>query len=58
MSEPVTIEDIYPLFRISAAEYDRRIAESKAEYDRHRAEIETILAQSKLESDRRSRTTR
>ena len=44
MSEPVTIEDIYPLFRISAAEYDRRIAESKAEYDRHRAEIETILA--------------
>ncbi|GBF82806.1 DUF3782 domain-containing protein [Aphanothece sacrum] len=52
MSEPVTIEDIYQLFRTSAEEYDRRAAESKTEYDRHRAEIESILAQSKLESDR------
>ncbi len=52
MSEPVTLEDIYQLFRASAEEYDRRAAESKAEYDRHRVEIENLLAESKLESDR------
>jgi len=59
MSEPVTLEDIYQLFRASAEEYDRRAeeydrraAQSKAEYDRHRVEIENLLAESKLESDR------
>jgi len=52
MIEPVTLEDIFQLFRASAEEYDRRAAESKAEYDRHRVEIENLLAESKLESDR------
>ncbi len=50
MSEPVTLEDIYQLFRASAEEYDRLVAQSKAEYDRHRVEIENLLAESKLES--------
>ncbi|TRV13631.1 MAG: DUF3782 domain-containing protein [Microcystis wesenbergii Mw_MB_S_20031200_S109] len=52
MSEPVTLEDIYQLFRASAEEYDRRAeeydrraAESKAEYDR-------LVAESKAEYDR------
>ncbi len=52
MSEPVTLADIYQLFRTSAEEYDRRAeeydrraAESKAEYDR-------LVAQSKAEYDR------
>ncbi|GCA76251.1 hypothetical protein MiTe_03091 [Microcystis aeruginosa NIES-2520] len=52
MSEPVTLEDIYQLFRASAEEYDRRAeeydrraAQSKAEYDRRAAE-------SKAEYDR------
>ncbi len=52
MNEPVTLEDIYQLFRASAEEYDRRAAEYKAEYDRHRVEIENLLAESQLESDR------
>ena len=59
MSKPVTIEDIYEIFRVSAEEFDRRLRESdrraeaaKAESDRHRAEIERILAESKTESDR------
>ena len=54
MSEPVTLEDIYQLFRASAEEYDRRAeeydrraAESKAEYDR-------LVAESKAEYDRRA----
>ncbi|OPF18035.1 DUF3782 domain-containing protein [Microcystis aeruginosa KW] len=52
MSEPVTLEDIYQLFRASAEEYDRRAeeydrraAQSKAEYDR-------LVAESKAEYDR------
>ena len=52
MNEPVTLEDIYQLFRTSAEEYDRRaeeydrlVAESRAEYDRRAAE-------SKAEYDR------
>ncbi|TRU33377.1 MAG: DUF3782 domain-containing protein [Microcystis aeruginosa Ma_MB_F_20061100_S20] len=52
MSEPVTLADIYQLFRTSAEEYDRRAeeydrraAQSKAEYDR-------LVAQSKAEYDR------
>jgi hypothetical protein len=50
MSDPVTIEDIYQLFRASAQEFDRRLRES----DHRRAEMERILAESKLESDRRA----
>jgi hypothetical protein len=59
MSEPITIEDIYQLFRTSTEEFDRRLRESdrraeeaKLESDRHRAEIERLLTQSKLASDR------
>jgi hypothetical protein len=50
MSEPVTIEDIYQLFRASAEEFDRRLRES----DLRRAEIERVFAEAKLESDRRA----
>ncbi|MFM6758666.1 MAG: DUF3782 domain-containing protein [Microcystis panniformis] len=63
MSEPVTLEDIYQLFRASAEEYDRRAeeydrraAQSKAEYDRlvaeSKAEYDRLVAQSKAEYDR------
>jgi hypothetical protein len=48
MSEPVTIEDIYQLFRASAEEFDRRLRES----DLRAAETERLLTESKLESDR------
>lgn len=41
MSNPVTIEDIYQLFRTS-----------QEEFDRYRRENERMLAESKLESDR------
>jgi hypothetical protein len=65
MSEPVTLEDIYQLFRASAEEYDRRAeeydrraAESKAEYDRlvaeSKAEYDRLVAESKAEYDRRA----
>jgi hypothetical protein len=50
MSEPVTLEDIYQLFRASAEEFDRRLQES----DLRRAEMERIFAEAKLESDRRA----
>ena len=50
MSEPVTLEDIYQLFRASAEEFDRRLRES----DLRRAEMERIFAEAKLESDRRA----
>lgn len=59
MSEPVTIEDIYQLFRASAEEFDRRLresdrraAEANAEADRRAAEADRRAAASKLESDR------
>ncbi|NCS29038.1 MAG: ATP synthase F0 subunit B [Microcystis aeruginosa F13-15] len=63
MSEPVTLEDIYQLFRASAEEYDRRAeeydrraAQSKAEYDRlvaeSKAEYDRLVAESKAEYDR------
>ena len=52
MSEPVTLEDIYQLFRTSAEEYDRRAAQSKAEYDRRAEEYDRRAAQSKAEYDR------
>jgi hypothetical protein len=56
MADPVTLQDIYDLFKASqadlqasAAEFDRRMAESKAEFDRR-------LAESKAESDQRMAT--
>ena len=59
MSEPVTLADIYQLFRTSAEEYDRRAAQSKAEYDRRAEEYDRraeeydrLVAQSKAEYDR------
>jgi hypothetical protein len=60
MSNSVTLEDIYQIFQRAqeeterrAAEFDRRLAESKAEADRRLAEWESNLAQSKAEADRR-----
>ena len=50
MSDPVTIEDIYQLFRASAEEFDRRIAEA----DRRIAENDRRIAEARLESDRRA----
>jgi hypothetical protein len=55
--QPITIDDIYALFRtsqeelkedfrISREEYDRRVAESKAESDRRTAEYDRIAAES------------
>lgn len=51
MSDAVTLEDIYALFQRSqeaadrrAADFDRRMAESKAEADRRAAEAEVRLA--------------
>lgn len=59
MSEPVTIEDIYQLFRASTEEFDRRLresdrraAEAKAEADRRAAEADRRAAESKAEADR------
>jgi hypothetical protein len=50
MSEPVTIEDIYQLFRASAEEFDRRLresdrraAEAKAEAERNMARLERTV---------------
>jgi len=67
MSNPVTLEDIFQIFERAqketerrAAEFDRRLAESKAEADRRAAEAdlrhaewENNLAVSKAEADRR-----
>jgi hypothetical protein len=53
MADPVTLQDIYDLFKasqadlqVSAAEFDQRMAESKAEFDRR-------MAESKAEADHR-----
>lgn len=50
MSDPVTIQDIYDLFKASQAElqasreeFDRRAAEAKAEADRRAAEVERSM---------------
>ena len=51
MSDPVTIEDIYQLFRASAEEFDRRIAEA----DRRAAERDRSLAQLERTVERTSR---
>jgi hypothetical protein len=54
MADPVTIQDIYALFKASQARreasqeaFDRHMAESKAEFDRR-------MAESKAEDDRRA----
>jgi hypothetical protein len=65
MSQPVSIEDIYKLFRVSQQEADRRFAEadrlaavSKAEFDKRmaesKAEFDKRMAESKAEADRRA----
>jgi len=51
--QPVTIEDVYALFRTSREEYDRNFAESKAEDERRKAEYDRKFAESKAETDRR-----
>ena len=55
MSKPVTIEDIYELFRASQAEADRKFAASKAEDERRKAEADRRAAEAdarKAEADR------
>ena len=49
MSKPVTIEDIYELFRASQAEAERRAVEA----DRRAAEIDRLFAASQAEADRK-----
>ncbi len=48
--QPVTLEDIYALFRISQEELKR----SSEEFDRRIAEQERLAAAAKIESDRRA----
>jgi hypothetical protein len=52
MGTPATIDDIYKLFQASQAQYDRLIAESKAEADRRATEYDRLAAEAKSESDR------
>ena len=59
MSDPVTVEDIYQLFRASSEEFDRRLRENdrraeeaKLESARRLAEIERVFTESKLERER------
>ncbi len=56
MSEPVTIEDIYHLFRASAEEFDRRIAEAKIEADRRAAEADRRAAEADRQMEELKRT--
>jgi hypothetical protein len=49
MADPVTIQDIYDLFRASQVEWDRRAAEA----DRRAAEADRRAAEAKAEADRR-----
>ena len=62
MSKPVTIEDIYELFRASQAEAERRaleidrlFAESKAEDERRKAEADRSMAELKKTVERTSK---
>ncbi|PSN12758.1 hypothetical protein C7293_18870 [filamentous cyanobacterium CCT1] len=62
MAEPITLDDIYALFRTSQAEADRRFAEadrraaeSKAEADRRAAEADRSLAELKRLVDHTTR---
>lgn len=52
--QPITIDDIYALFRTSQEELQR----SREEYDRRIAEQERLAAKSKAESDRRAAESR
>jgi hypothetical protein len=61
MSDAITIQDIYDLFKASqaendrrAAEADRRAAEAKAEADHRAAETDRRAAEAKAEADRRA----
>ena len=58
MSDPVTIEDIYKLFRASQEEFDRRAAEADrraAEADRRAAEADRTMARLERTVERTSR---
>jgi hypothetical protein len=59
MADPVTLQDIYDLFKASQAdlqasrrEFDQRMAESKAETDRSMAELRQIAANASREVGR------
>jgi hypothetical protein len=52
MSEPITIEDIYQLFRTSTEEFDRRLRESDRRAEEAKLESERRAEEAKLESDR------
>ncbi|MBE9160117.1 hypothetical protein IQ265_25310 [Nodosilinea sp. LEGE 06152] len=61
MADPITLDDIYALFRTSQAEADRRFAEadrraaeSKAEADRRAAELDLQMAESRAADERRA----
>ena len=53
MSKPITIEDIYELFRASQAESESKFIASKEEAKRRSAEIDRQIAASKEEDERR-----
>jgi hypothetical protein len=54
MADPVTIEDIYELFRRSQAEADERFRRSQAEANQRAVEADERLSRSQAEADRRS----
>ena len=58
MSEPVTIEDIYQIFRTSAEEFDRRLRESDRRIEEARLESERRIEEARLESERRAEEAR
>jgi hypothetical protein len=56
MADPVTLQNIYDLFKASQADlqasredFDRRMAESKAESDRQMAKLEQLAANTSRE---------
>ncbi len=53
MSDSVTIEDIYQLFRASSEEFDRRLRESDRRAEEAKLESDRRAEEAKLESDRR-----
>ncbi|GBF79201.1 DUF3782 domain-containing protein [Aphanothece sacrum] len=55
MSEPVTIEDIYQLFRASAEEFDRRLRESDRRAEEAKLERDRSMAELKRTVERTSR---
>jgi len=55
MSKPVTIEDIYELFRASQAEADRKFAASKEEDERRKEEADRSMAELKKTVERTSK---